>query len=184
MLPPTPLPSPVPSPAPTLTLKPTPGPTILCEPGHSFDHQNNLCVPCLTGTYMGNGTAPWPDKCYDCPAGRIQIGIGQTSCSECPPGKLSFERITCMDCEQGQYEYNDQSCNPCAAGKYAPSALKDDCLTCQGGFVFEVEPCASCSPMIPSSTDPRRKPISLTCLLLLYFLRLPVCSQRVPSPTE
>lgn len=57
-----------------------------------------------------------------------------SDCLSCSNGRVSVtDRTSCNDCEAGEYVYQELSCVDCEQGKYAPSAQKDQCLTCDAG---------------------------------------------------
>ncbi|KAL3876442.1 hypothetical protein ACJMK2_034287 [Sinanodonta woodiana] len=121
-----------------------------CAPGSYFLHTQQLCSPCIPGTYK---TSVGNTKCAECKPGTYSSSTGATSCTECEAGKYqpdwatswcevceygkttnrngSNSRSECV-CAPGHYYYYGQ-CNPCARGTYKKYTGNTDCNDCHPG---------------------------------------------------
>jgi alpha-tubulin suppressor-like RCC1 family protein len=97
--------------------------------GQYYWYGNSLrCIACLPGEY-GNSS-----ECLSCAAGRYSDTQGQSSCQQCPVGKVSSETKTeCTKCPPGKVPSLDASeCTSCVAG-YFREGPDLDCSLCPRG---------------------------------------------------
>eukprot|EP01052_Picozoa_sp_SAG31_P008983 SAG31_NODE_463_length_15332_cov_5.907700_4_plen_1357_part_00 len=119
-----------------------------------------VCSPCAIGRY---GVDP-SHECIPCAAGTHGSVPGQTSCTDCPPGRYvettgSLSVSSCINCDVGKYSTtagnaNETSCQPCRSGRYmeaSGSVAAADCIPCgigrfnpANGSAF-AENCSACS---------------------------------------
>ena len=91
------------------------------------DEGMTTCRYCQLGKYNDDGNY---DEGTD-----VTLHDGLDDCTSCDAGKLSEKTFdACYVCPGGTYVFNATSCIDCAAGKYAPTAVNNDCITCDIGF--------------------------------------------------
>jgi hypothetical protein len=134
------------------------------------------CQSCSPGKFA-DGSAAAVDRCFPCPAGKVQPDAGKGSCSACEAGKFQPDvgQTACLPCDRGGYCQDAEACGggfiPCEPGtynNYTGSSSHLDCKTCpRGKFSATIGATnqTSCLPCAPGAyTDVEG---SAACLLML-----------------
>jgi hypothetical protein len=121
------------------------------------DRCRAFCQPCQRGFF---GAAPDADGCGQCPSGQYSDFEGQSSCSDCQPGRFgsqtytdesatppvertveirNSEAISCAECAPGNYQSGSAQteCEPAPLGSSAPFTGMNASVLCEPGSFAE-----------------------------------------------
>lgn len=142
-------------------------------PGGYVPVNGTSCFPCE------NGKFPSPDHnneiCVSCVTGSVAIA-GSPSCTACEAGfEPNEDKSLCIPCPTGWYAGpRSAKCNPCGEGS-VPEPGKSSCKMCTGQMYAQPgdEVCRKCTfPSMILGEDNRCTPLYTALFLLAFFLLL------------
>ncbi|XP_061107774.1 signal peptide, CUB and EGF-like domain-containing protein 1 isoform X1 [Conger conger] len=112
----------------------------LCSTGQVL--QEGQCASCSVGSYYSGEE----DLCVPCPSGTYQDTPGQLSCQPCPnsnsqglPGAKNISQCG-GQCLPGQFSSDGfQPCQPCPLGTFQPEPGRVLCFPCGGGLMTKYQ---------------------------------------------
>ena len=110
-----------------------------CDEGENTENAK-CCQLCFRGKYSGVGAT----TCTNCPTGKVQFEFGAFECNDCAPGRYmgsegqyqnsNGETNTCNICPVGKYSgAGATACSDCNSGEYQDQEGQTGCKTCDIG---------------------------------------------------
>ncbi|KAJ6242792.1 hypothetical protein M0813_02640 [Anaeramoeba flamelloides] len=117
--------------------------TTECPTGYYKVTENDVCKPCIKGTYSSTPNSNSADDCLPCEEPYYSNTVGLSACKKCELGYFFYNPLTdpdmyCKPCESGFYSdreliTSEDECVECPPGRYTPYSGQSICAQCPRG---------------------------------------------------